>query len=112
MIIGIQIIAILFAFTMIYFAVLSFKKKDLNRSEFFSWIVLWIIAIVVVIFPELLRKFSMTFLVTRVFDLLTIGGFILVITMVSATYLRARKNEKRLEEIVRRDALKNAKKKK
>lgn len=63
-------------------------------------------------FPELLSGFAKTFLVTRVFDLMTIGGFILVISMVSATYLRSKKNERKLEDLVRAEALKNAKKKK
>lgn len=109
MIIGLQIIALFFAFSMIYFAILGYKRKDLGRSEIISWATLWGVAIVVVIFPELLRKFSMTFLVTRVFDLMVMGGFVLVISMVGSTYLRTRRNERKLEDLVRKDALKNAK---
>lgn len=112
MIIGIQIISILFAFSMIYFAVLAYKRQELAISEVVSWLILWLAAIVVIVFPELLRKFSMTFLVTRVFDLMVIGGFILVITMIGSAYLRTKKNEKKLEEFIRDLALKNAKKKK
>lgn len=112
MIIGLQILAILFSICMIYFAVLSYKKKDLSGIEIFSWLVLWMGTIIIVVFPELLRSFSMTFFVTRVFDLMVIGGFILVISMVSSAYLRTKRNEKRLEELIRRDALNNSKKKK
>lgn len=112
MIIGIQIIALLFAFCMIYFAVLNFKRKELNKLEFYSWFVLWVFAIVIVIFPELLRAFSMTFLVTRVFDLMVIGGFVVVLSMVSSAYMRTKRNEKKLEELVRSDALRNVKKNK
>lgn len=112
MIIGIQIVAFLFAFSMIYFAILSYKKKDLNRGEFFSWLIIWATAIVIVIFPELLRGFAKTFFVTRVFDLMTIGGFILVISMASTAYIKTKRNERKLEEMVRREALKNAKTKK
>lgn len=93
---------------MIYFAVLNYRRKELGRIEFYSWVILWALAIVVVIFPELLRAFSMTFLVTRVFDLMVIGGFILVISMVAGSYMRTKRNEKKLEELVRRDALKSA----
>ena len=109
MIIGIQLVALLFAFSMIYFAVLSYKKKDLNRAEFFSWLVIWAVAIVIVIFPELLRGFAKAFFVTRVFDLMTIGGFIVVISMASTAYIKTKRNEKKLEDLVRREALKNAK---
>lgn len=106
MIIGLQIIAIIFALSMIYFAVLSFKRSELTGMEIGSWLVLWSFAIVVIIFPELLRTFASTFLVTRVFDLMVIGGFILVITLVSASYMKSKRNEKKLEDLVRKLSLK------
>lgn len=109
MIIGLQVIALLFAFSMVYFAVLNFKRGELNGTEITSWLVMWTLAIVIIIFPELLQSFAKTFLVTRVFDLMVIGGFILVISMVSVAYLRTKRNEKKLEELIRRDALKSKK---
>lgn len=106
MIIGLQIIAILFAFSMIYFAVLHYKKGALNGTEIFSWLAMWSAAIIIIIFPELLRPFARTFLVTRVFDLMVIGGFILVISMVGSAYIRTKRLEKKLEDFVRKQALK------
>jgi hypothetical protein len=110
MIIGLQIIALLFAFSMIYFAVLHFKRGELGGTEIASWLIMWTIAIIVIIFPELLQPFASTLLVTRVFDLMVIGGFILVISIASMAYVRTKKLEKKLEDLVRREAL-NAKKK-
>jgi hypothetical protein len=110
MIIGLQIIALIFAFTMIYFAVLNYKRGEIGKSEIASWVVMWGSAIVIIVFPELLRSFANTFLVTRVFDLMVIGGFILVITMVGSSYIRTKKNEKKLEELVRREALRKSNK--
>lgn len=109
MIIGIQIVALIFAFSMVYFAVLHYKKGELRKSEIISWITMWSGAIVVIIFPEILRKFSYTFLVTRVFDLMVIGGFVLVISMVGSVYLRTKKMEKKLEDMIRKEAIKKAK---
>lgn len=106
MIIGIQIIGLLFAFSMIYFAVLAFKRKELSKIEIYSWLVLWTFAIIGIIFPEIFRQFSLTFLVTRVFDLMVIGGFIVVITLTIISYLRVKRNEKKLEELVRKLSLK------
>lgn len=106
MIIGIQIIGLLFAFSMVYFSVLAYKRKELTRVEIYSWLALWGFAIVGIIFPEMFRKFSMTFLVTRVFDLMVVGGFIVVMTLVSISYLRVKRNEKKLEELVRKLSLK------
>lgn len=110
MIIGLQIIALIFAFAMVYFALLHYKRGEIRKSEIISWVGIWIAAIVVIIFPELLRTFASTFLVTRVFDLMVVGGFILVISMVASSYLRTKKLEKKMEDLVRREALKEKKK--
>jgi hypothetical protein len=40
---------------------------------------------------------------------MVIGGFVFVISLVSSAYLRTKKMEKKLEELIRRDALKKAK---
>jgi hypothetical protein len=106
MIIGIQIIGLLFSFSMVYFSVLALKRKELTKVEAYSWFLLWGFAIVGIIFPGVFRTFSMTFLVTRVFDLMVIGGFIVVTTLVSISYLRVKRNEKKLEELVRKLSLK------
>lgn len=110
MIIGLQIIALLFAFSMVYFAVLHYKRGEINSTEIISWLVMWTFAVVVIIFPELLRSLASTFLVTRVFDLMVIGGFVLVISITSIAYIRTKKLEKKLEELVRREALDKKKK--
>ncbi len=89
-----------------YFALHSYKRRELEAMEMFSWTIMWALVVVVVIFPELLRTFASTFLVTRVFDLMVIGGFILVISIVGSVYLRTKRLEKKLEDLVRREALK------
>lgn len=110
MIIGLQIIALLFAFSMIYFAVLNYKRKEISKMEIISWLIVWMGTIIVVIFPELLRTFAKTFLFSRVFDMMVVGAFLLVISISSVAYLRTRKLEKKLEDMVRRDALKKSEK--
>ncbi len=109
MILGLQIIAIIFAFMMIYFAILHRRRGELDKTEIVSWVVIWILTIFVVVFPEVLRNFARTFFITRLFDLMVVGGFILVITMVARTYLSTRKMEKKLEEFIRDEALKDVK---
>jgi len=110
MILGLQIIAIIFALLMIYFAILHRKRGELDRTEILSWVVIWIMIIIIVVFPELLRRFAQAFFITRLFDLMVVGGFLLVILMAARTYISTKKIEKKLEDYVRREALKNVKK--
>jgi len=110
MILGLQIIAIIFAFLMIYFAILHRKRGELDKTEILSWVVIWMIIIIIVVFPELLRRFAQAFFITRLFDLMVVGGFLLVILMAARTYISTKKIEKKLEDYVRRETLKNVKK--
>ena len=109
MILGLQITAIIFSLLMIYFALIHFKKGQLGTAEVVSWFVVWTVTILAVIFPEILREYARRLAISRLFDLMIVGGFILVITMVSSAYLRGKKNEKKIEELVRKEALKGTK---
>lgn len=112
MILGLQITAIIFSFIMVYLAILNFKRREISIAEYVSWVVIWSVTIFVIIFPDLLRKYSVRFAVTRLFDLMVVGGFILVIFMVSSSYVRTRKLEKKFEDMIRKDSLKKVEKKK
>ena len=109
MIIGLQIVAILFAFSMLYFAVLHYRRGEINGIEVYSWIFIWTFTILIVIFPEILKTVANTFLVSRVFDLMVVGAFILVISMVTSSYIRTKRIERKLEEFVRKEAYRNKK---
>lgn len=109
MIIGLQLVAIVFALVMIYFAYLNYSRGELSRLEIVVWYNVWAVTIVIVIFPQLLSTFAQTFSISRVFDLLVVGGFILVISMVYKTYVTTKRLEKKLEDYVRIEALKKVK---
>lgn len=106
-----QILAILFSLGMIYFALLHFRRNEISSVEMGSWTLVWLLLIVVAFFPDFIRQFARTFLFTRLFDLLVVGGIALCIFMVARAYLTSRRLEKKLEEYVRKEALKNVGKK-
>lgn len=112
MIIGLQIIALLFSFSMIYFALINYKRKEINRLEMGAWTTVWVAVFFVTVFPELLRTLSMRFFITRLFDLMIVGGFILVIALVSIMYLKVKRMEKSVVEFIRKETLKDVQKKK
>lgn len=111
MIIGLQIIALVFSFMLVYFALINFKRGEISRLELYIWSGIWMIVAFVVVFPEMLRTLSMRFLITRLFDLMVVGGFVLVIIMSAMVYTKVRRMEKKVEKYVTTDAIKNAKSK-
>lgn len=112
MILGLQIIAILFAFSMIYFALLNYKRREIDKSEIIAWVIIWALTIFVVIFPRFLRNFAQHFFITRLFDLMVVGAFILLISIAARLYIKIRKMEKKFEKYLRLEALKDVKEKK
>lgn len=112
MIIGLQLTAIVFALIMIYFAYLHYSRGELNGMEILSWIIIWMVTIGIVVFPELLRTFAQTFAISRVFDLMVVGGFIVVISLVYMAYVRTKRLEQKIEQLIREDSLKPIKNKK
>jgi hypothetical protein len=107
-----QITAVVFALIMIYFALLNYRRRELSNLEFYFWVIIWTAAIFIVMFPDLVKGFAKTFLFTRVFDMMVVAGFILVITMVSISYVRTKRMKKKLDEYVRKEALSSIKNKK
>ena len=112
MILGLQIIALTFALIMIYFAYLHYRRGEINGLEILFWIGAWLGAIFIAVFPEVFRIFSAKIAISRAFDLAMIGGFILVIPAVYSAYIRTRRIEKKLEELIREEAKKVLKKRK
>ncbi len=112
MILGLQIIALIFSLIMIYFAYLHYRRGEINGLEILFWFIAWVGAIFMALFPGVFRVFSATIAISRAFDLAMIGGFILVIPIVYSAYIRTRRIEKKLEELVREEAKKQVKKEK
>lgn len=109
MILGLQAIALIFSLIMIYFAYLNYKRGEINGLEISLWIIGWIIAIFMAIFPEIFRAFSATIAISRAFDLAMIGGFILIIPMTYLSYIKTKRLEKKIEQLVRNESLKDTK---
>lgn len=103
--IGLQIVAILFALWMMYFSFLHYRRKEFNRIEFALWEVLWVGLIVVVIFPTSVRFLLDAFSITRTFDFVVVVGIVVLFGVTFRNYVIVRRVERRLEELVRKQAL-------
>lgn len=112
MILGLQITGFTFALLMIYMSIVHYKKGSLSGMEIATWIVIWSLVVFAVIFPEVLRTYAQTVAVSRLFDLLVVGAFIVVIFMVSSVYIKIKEIEEKVEKMIREEAFKSKRKNK
>ena len=111
-ILGVQIIAVLFAIFMIYVAFLHWKRKDINGGEIFFWIFLWLGFIVVTLFPDILQNLTKKLFFTRVMDFLMVIAFMILAFLGFQNHISNRRMERKIEELIRKEAIKNVEKKK
>src|SRR3989338_1203297 len=107
MLLGIQIVGILFGLFMLYLTFLHFKRREFKTLEFNAWVVLWALLMYVTLFPN-----SLDFLVKgilrlkRPLDFFIICGFLFVALITFLNYSSSKKSEKKIEQIVSQLALK------
>ena len=106
MALGIQITGILFGLFMIYYSFLSYKRKEFTTREISFWSAVWVVFILISMFPNILSPIVKIGGFLRVLDLLIISGFIFLITAIFYTYTIVRKNQVKLEKLVREMAMK------
>ena len=111
MVLGIQVAGLLFGLFMIYYSFLNYKRKQFTVIEFAFWAAVWILLIVVALFPYILDPIVKYFGFFRVFDVLVVSGFLFLIIAIFYTYTLTRKTQKQVEAVVREVAIKRVKKK-
>lgn len=108
---GIQIIGVLFALLMFYLTFLYLRRKEFTNKESIFWFGAWTIFLFLAIFPKGLDYFIKTWLTFgRRLDFFIIVGFMFLIGMLFHTYTIVRKNQQKIESVVRRIAIEKAKK--
>jgi hypothetical protein len=103
--IGIQIVAILFALWMTYFTYLHFRRNEFGKVEAILWQILWLGLVVVVIFPHSVKFILNTFSISRTFDLIVIIGIVTLFGVTFRNYVIVKRTERKVEDLVRNDAL-------
>jgi len=105
-ILGIQILGVLFGFFMMYYTFLQHKRKEFTIKEYGFWFIFWAGFVIITLFPQILDPVLLTLNIGRTLDFFIIAGFLFLIFVVFYTYTIVRKNQKKLEEIVRQIATK------
>ncbi len=110
MIVGIQLIGLLFGIGMLYFTFLYFKRGDYDRRGFLVWTIVWIFFIFLTLFPRSLYELMYVFSIERTVDFFVMVGFAFFSVIIFRLYVQQKKIMKKIETVVRKVALDKAKK--
>ena len=109
MLLGIQILGILFGLFMAYLTFLHLKRNEFTSKESIFWIGIWAVFIIVTVMPGSLDFIVEDVLdIARTMDFFIIMGFMFLIGITFYNYTLLRKNQKKVEEVVRKVAIQKA----
>jgi len=100
-----QIGAALFSLFMHYVIFLHYKRRSVSLIEAAFWHSLWLLFIIVALFPNLLLGITQLMRFQRVFDLLVVGGMMMLSVVVFLTYFNQKRTNARFENVIRKIAI-------
>lgn len=100
-----QTLAALFALFMIYWVRTSYKRGHLTMVESYFWYSIWLAFTCLSIFPNFLLGIAHGLHFARVFDLLVVMAFMILTTLLFSLYLKNKKMEQKMEQLVRKFAI-------
>jgi len=106
---AIQVIGMVFAVFMMYFTFLHYKRKEFTIKEYVFWVLFWLVFIAITLFPQVLDPVLVSLNIVRALDFFIIAGFLFLIFITVYTYSIVRRNQKKIEDVVREIAIKKAK---
>lgn len=109
MVLGIQIIGIMFTVFMVYLTFLNYKQNKFTNGEWIAWLFAWIIFLVITLFPSILNPILETLNLYRAMDLYISLGFLFFIILIFSMYTSLKSTQKKVEIIVSYLAIKRAK---
>lgn len=105
MIIGIQLMGILFILIMIYLTFLYYKKSHYSAASLSLWMAVWLGALLLVLFPETLYGIMETLKIERTVDFFVISGFMFFTVLIFYLYNTVKQMQRKMERLVRKIAI-------
>lgn len=100
-----QLLAVLFALFMIYVIRVKNRRYHLGPIETVCWYALWVGFVILALFPNLLLGIVDTLSFGRVFDLLIVGAFMILTTLLVFIYFKSKELEQKLEKYTSDEAI-------
>lgn len=105
-----QLGSVLFGLFMLYVVSIHKRKSSLSAAEVSFWYSTWILFILLSLFPQVLTGIAGILRFARVFDLLIVGAFMVLTTVLITSYLKQKELQSKLEQLVRQRAIDDSKK--
>ena len=111
--IALQILGVMVAVVGLYMTYLYRKRSDFTKLEFYSWSIIWLGLLMVVLFPASFALFAQaSFGFYRTLDLVLVVSVAIIFIVGFINYAGFSRIKKQLEEFVRKEALEQMKKEK
>ena len=111
MILGVQLLGIIFVLVMIYLTFLYYKRSHYSAASLSLWMAVWLGALLLVLFPETLYGIMETLQIKRTVDFFVIGGFMFFTVLIFYLYDAVKQMQRKMEKLVRKIAIEGNKKK-
>lgn len=103
----IQIILFIIIALIVLRLIAKLKSKELSSKQFFGWLIIWLLAAIAVVRPDLTVRLANSVGVGRGSDLVVYSALIFLFYFVFRLLLRLEKMEKNLTKVVREEAFKD-----
>ncbi|MFA4818125.1 MAG: DUF2304 domain-containing protein [Parcubacteria group bacterium] len=111
MILGVQIIGLIFGLFMAYFVFLNYSRKEFSKIQFIMWEIIWTVYVIFVLFPNITSGVVHRLGILRGMDFFTILGFMFVLYLSFSNYISILRIRRKLEDSTRKEALEGLKNK-
>ncbi|MFA5842599.1 MAG: DUF2304 domain-containing protein [Candidatus Gracilibacteria bacterium] len=107
--IGIQLLCIIFACLALFFTYIAYKRRDFSGKEMILWMMIWVVFLGIAILPETVSPYIQKMGFSRLMDFVVVIAFVVLFALLIHNYLVVKFLQKRIEKLVREEALKNLK---
>ncbi len=112
MIAGVQIVGVLFSLVMIYLTFVYYKRGNYSVKSFILWQLVWIATLVLIGRPQTAYGLMQALQIERTADFIVMAGFTFFSVVIFHMYVIVKKTNRKMEELVRKIAIRKVKKKK
>jgi hypothetical protein len=104
----IQVIAIIFAIFALIKIILRLRKKKLTINEFIFWASIWVILIILSIFPDISHNIASFFGFGRGLDFFMVASILLILYLILRIFIKLEELDSRITRLARSIALKES----